>query len=134
MGAALGAWLASLALTTTLPVPALAAFNINGRVFEDRAGDGLPAGQAVNDAGNPGANAGITVQLYLDNGDNAPGAGDVLTQTTTTAAGGTYGFAGVAAGTYWVVVKSKQIGPGEGFNARFAQTDVWAALLVEPGD
>ena len=71
-----GAWLSSLALGAVLPAASFAAFTIDGRVFEDKAGDGLPVGQAVNDAANPGTNAGIAVQLYLDNGDSVPGAGD----------------------------------------------------------
>ena len=126
------ALVAGAGLLCALPGVAAAAFSVSGRVFEDLAGDGVPAGQAVNDAANPGANAGITVQLYHDNGDGLPGAGDALTSTTATAAGGTYGFAGVAAGTYWIVVNSKQIAPSAGFNAGYAQTDVWAEQTWGP--
>jgi uncharacterized repeat protein (TIGR01451 family) len=74
---------------------------IGDRVWSDADGDG------VEDPGEPGL-AGLTVQLYEDTNGNGVlefGAGfDQLVAETTTDAGGSYLFAGVEQGTYFVSI------------------------------
>ena len=82
-------------------------------------------GQAIGDAGNPGRD-GAVVRLYLDNGNGVPDAGDALTSTATTAAGGAFVLTPGAAGTYWVVADSKLVTPSAGIKVGFTQGDVWA--------
>lgn len=101
------------------------ALSIAGTIFEDVAGDAVTGGQAIGDAANPGA-VSVTVKLYLDSGDNLPGAGDGLVATTATLAGGAYTFTGLAAGTYWVAADSKTVPSSAGLRAGFSQADVWA--------
>ncbi|MBX7166329.1 MAG: hypothetical protein K1X74_08255 [Pirellulales bacterium] len=70
--------------------------SISGRKVEDITGDGI-----TND---DIAFAGVTIELYRDDGDNVfePGAGDTLVDTELTAANGTYTFTGLALGRYFV--------------------------------
>jgi uncharacterized repeat protein (TIGR01451 family) len=69
-------------------------------------------GNGVRDSGEPGL-SGVTVVLYLDDGDGLlePGTDDTLSQSTSTAADGSYLFTGVvASGTedYFVFVDETQ--------------------------
>jgi len=66
-------------------------------VWEDTDADG------VQDAGEPGI-PGVTVKLYLDNGDAIPGPGDTVVATTLTDANGRYYFAELDHGSYYVSV------------------------------
>lgn len=92
---------------------------LSGRISEDVNGNG-----AVLDDGI--GRAGVTVRLYKDNGNGAPGAGDALVASTTTDAAGNYSFAGIADGVYWISIDSKTITPSDGYNVGFTQGDVWA--------
>ncbi len=95
------------------------AQTVSGRVMEDVDGDG-----SISDDGQ--GVSGATVLLYEDGGDGTMDAGDALLSTTTTDALGQYSFAGLADGTYWVVIDSRTIAPSAGFNAGWDQGDVWA--------
>ena len=85
--------------------PPAGSATIGDLVWSDADGDGF------RDPGEPGL-AGVTVQLYLDDGTETPavfepGTDDTLVATTVTAAGGAYLFTGVTAGgteTYWVYI------------------------------
>jgi hypothetical protein len=78
-------------VTATATAPAPTPGSITGRVFADVDDDG------VAEPGDTGI-GGATVALTGTTAGGAP-----LTRTTTTAADGTYAFAGVPAGTYRVV-------------------------------
>ena len=86
------------------------AHEIRGTVFDD-----VDADADVAEAGTLTL-ANASVSLYLDNGDGAIGAGDVLQATVATNAAGQYTFANLLDGTYYVVVDSKTLGG----------TNVWA--------
>ncbi len=89
---------------------AAAGGSIAGTVFDDTAGDGLAGAQAIGDAANP-VLGGVAVLIYDDTGATAgqPDAGDASIASTTTAGDGTYSFAGLANGTYWIAVDSKTL-------------------------
>ena len=57
--------------------------------------------------------AGVTVELYRDDGDGAYDAGDTLVVTATTAAGGLYRFDGLEQGAYLVVVPASEFAAGQ---------------------
>lgn len=77
---------------------------ISGVSFADLTGDGLTGDDTRLDN--------LSVELFLDNGDNTFDAGvDTSQGTTTTNALGEYSFRGLAVGTYFVV----QADPGAGF-------------------
>ena len=98
---------------------------IGGVVFGDLAGDGLAAGQSVEDTDNPGV-PGVTVSLYLDSGlagvPGEPDATDTLIETKTTGPTGSYFFAGFLPATYYVVVDSTSIIPTAGGTGWAEQT------------
>ena len=99
-----------------LPVIALAAGDISGNISEDVNADANMADAvAFNN---------VTVELFLDDGDNTPDAGDVSQGTTTTNASGNYTFSSVADGTYWVVVDSKTLDAPAGYNSGNL-TNIW---------
>lgn len=76
---------------------------IAGAVYEDR------AALAVRSGFTPAA--GVTVRLYGDSGDAAPGADDRLIETATTDGSGVYLFAATQPGAYWVAVDSRSLAP-----------------------
>ncbi len=83
----------------------LAGFSISGTVFEDvnyGGGAGRDRSAALADAGT--GRAGARVELYNS-------AGSFVTSTTT-AAGGTYSFIGLAAGSYTVRVVNSSVSSG----------------------
>ncbi|HIF9081605.1 TPA: GEVED domain-containing protein, partial [Photobacterium damselae] len=82
---------------------ALAA-SVSGTVFEDITGDGLTDGDAtLNDTlGDQRGLSGVTVTIYLDDGDNIPDSGDTVIATDVTDANGNYSFSGLANAVYWV--------------------------------
>lgn len=94
--------------------------DISGTIYEDVNGDGSMADGV-------GA-SGVTIDLYDDSGATAGeiDGTDAYVTNTTTAADGTFSFAGLADGTYWVVVHSTDIAPSDGLNATYTQGDVWA--------
>ncbi|WP_287408184.1 right-handed parallel beta-helix repeat-containing protein [Oceanithermus sp.] len=100
---------------------------IKGTIYEDVNGDG-----SLTDAV---AVPNVTVTLYQDDGDGVPDAGDTLVagQTVSTTAQGEYSFQNIPDGDYWVVVDSRTIAPAAGFNAGFAQGDVWAEQTYGAG-
>jgi hypothetical protein len=66
----------------------------SGTKFDDVNGDGdLTDGVAL---------PGWTINLYLDEGDGVPGAGDTLVDSATTDVNGDYAFADLGPGTYFV--------------------------------
>ncbi|MEZ5596734.1 MAG: LamG-like jellyroll fold domain-containing protein [Pseudomonadales bacterium] len=98
---------------------------VSGRVFEDIDGNLLAGGEVIGDGDNPGV-SGASVYLYADGGDGvADGVDDILVDTTTTAANGSYSFL-VDAGTWWVVVDSRTVTASAGLNATHADTETWA--------
>ncbi|MEC6823337.1 GEVED domain-containing protein [Photobacterium piscicola] len=82
---------------------ALAA-SVTGTVFEDITGDGLTDGDVtLNDnSGDQRGLPGITVTIYLDDGDNLPDSGDTVVATDITNVNGSYSFTGLANAVYWV--------------------------------
>jgi len=75
-------------------------------VWIDTNNNGLndePASNGVN---------GVSVNLYLDNGDGILGAGDSLISTTTTTNGGYYLFTHLISGTYLVQIPSSNFAAG----------------------
>ena len=82
---------------------ALAA-SVTGTVFEDITGDGLTDGDVtLNDnSGDQRGLPGVTVTIYLDDGDNLPDSGDTVVATDITNANGSYSFTGLANAVYWV--------------------------------
>ncbi|HIF9257838.1 TPA: GEVED domain-containing protein [Photobacterium damselae] len=82
---------------------ALAA-SVTGTVFEDITGDGLTDGDATfnDNFGDQRGLPGITVTIYLDDGDNLPDSGDSVVATDVTDANGNYSFTGLANAVYWV--------------------------------
>ncbi|HIF9074489.1 TPA: GEVED domain-containing protein, partial [Photobacterium damselae] len=82
---------------------ALAA-SVSGTVFEDITGDGLTDGDVtLNDnLGDQRGLPGVTVTIYLDDGDNLPDSGDTVVATDITDANGNYSFTGLANAVYWV--------------------------------
>ncbi|EPT9248704.1 GEVED domain-containing protein [Photobacterium damselae] len=82
---------------------ALAA-SVSGTVFEDITGDGLIDGDfTFNDnLGDQRGLPGVTVTIYLDDGDNLPDSGDTVVATDVTDANGNYSFSGLANAVYWV--------------------------------
>ncbi|MEC6796469.1 GEVED domain-containing protein [Photobacterium sp. S4TG1] len=82
---------------------ALAA-SVTGTVFEDITGDGLTDGDVtLNDnSGDQRGLPGVTVTIYLDDGDNLPDSGDTVVATDLTDTNGNYSFTGLANAVYWV--------------------------------
>ncbi|HIF9131865.1 TPA: GEVED domain-containing protein [Photobacterium damselae] len=82
---------------------ALAA-SVTGTVFEDITGDGLTDGDATfnDNLGDQRGLPGVTVTIYLDDGDNLPDSGDTVVATDITDANGNYSFTGLANAVYWV--------------------------------
>ncbi|MDH3730033.1 MAG: Ig-like domain-containing protein, partial [Acidimicrobiia bacterium] len=110
-----------------------AAAEISGVVFEDLAGDGLPAAQVAGDAANPFLEN-VDVYLYDNNGiARTPDASDSFVAATTTAADGSYAFIGLAEDDFIVFVDSKTVEPTAGYNGVFGPTDVWAEQSYGPG-
>ena len=94
---------------------------IRGRVFSDLSGDGITA----DDDGL----SGVTVELFLDDGDNQFDAlFDALVDTTTSDAAGDYDFAAVRLGDYFV----RQIVP-DGFvqTVGGANGETFMAVVVD---
>jgi len=77
------------------PPPAMAS--LGDRIWYDADADG------VQDAGESGIN-GVTVDLWLDDGDGIIDGGDTFIGTQTTTGDGGYNFTGLAAGDYIVDV------------------------------
>ena len=95
---------------------------ISGVVFEDIVGDALSVG-AIGDATNPGA-AGVTVNLYRDDGNGIPDAADAFEASDVTDGTGAYGFTGLpSAADYWVVVDSSTVPASGGYNATYVAAD-----------
>ena len=87
--------------------------SIGDTVFNDNGSGGGIAGNGIQDGSEPGI-AGVTVLLYLDDGDNVfePGVGagrdgNPIT-TLVTDSNGHYLFSGLADGTYWVSIDNTQ--------------------------
>ncbi|HIF9505671.1 TPA: GEVED domain-containing protein, partial [Photobacterium damselae] len=82
---------------------ALAA-SVTGTVFEDITGDGLTDGDVTfnDNLGDQRGLPGVTVTIYLDDGDNLPDSGDTVVATDVTDANGNYSFTGLANAVYWV--------------------------------
>ncbi|HIF9253909.1 TPA: GEVED domain-containing protein [Photobacterium damselae] len=82
---------------------ALAA-SVTGTVFEDITGDGLTDGDATfnDNLGDQRGLPGVTVTIYLDDGDNLPDSGDTVVATDVTDTNGNYSFTGLANAVYWV--------------------------------
>ena len=102
--------------TVTLTITS--ANDISGTIYEDVDGDGDVLDDNVTVSG-------VTVDLYRDDGDGSPDAGDSLVATTSTDGSGNYTFTNFANDTYWVVVDSTDISPDAGFNFG-TKDDVWA--------
>ena len=86
--------------------------SISGTIFEDISGNVLDGGETLGDANNPTINA-VDIWLYNDDGAaaNQPDGTDTLRAgPIVTAGAGTYNFANVPDGTYWVVADSTDIG------------------------
>lgn len=77
---------------------------ITGIVYVDTTGDGLTAGEEVQNA---------TINLYSSDGDAnfEPGAGDTLITSVSTDANGEYVFTDLAAGDYWVQQPAQVVAP-----------------------
>ncbi|NNF07752.1 MAG: right-handed parallel beta-helix repeat-containing protein [Candidatus Eisenbacteria bacterium] len=72
------------------------------------------------------------MRLYRDGGDMNPNGGDdLLVQTVTTTATGSFSATGLVAGNYWVTVDSRDLSPSAGF-ASGGQGDVWAEQTYGP--
>ena len=104
----------------TVNITVFPPFAISGRIYEDVDGDGAVLDDNVFVAG------GVSVDLYQDDGDGVPDAGDTFLANTTADVTGFYFFTNLFPNTYWVVVDSKTVDPSGGFNATFNQGDVWA--------
>ena len=81
----------------------LLAADIRGIVFHDANNDGI-AGDAETRL------SGVTVQLFLDNGDGVFNSADTLKGTTTSNNSGAYSLPVDASGTYFVFQKSEPAG------------------------
>ncbi len=106
--------------TYTLPIVTVPTGQITGTIYEDAVGDGSIAGDTGVD--------GVTVNLYLDNGDGVRDSNDLFVAATTTSGGGSYVFQGpaIAYRDYFIVVDSSNITSTNGFNGSFGTNDVWA--------
>ncbi|MCA9174643.1 MAG: DUF4347 domain-containing protein, partial [Planctomycetales bacterium] len=96
----------------------LLPFVVSGTVYEDLNGDG----QISGDLGI----GGVDVAIYIDNGDNAPGAGDVLVDQAVTDITGNYSFLSLLPGTYWVVVDGNTVGTNQALNVSAVSADLLA--------
>jgi CSLREA domain-containing protein len=87
---------------------------ISGFVVEDPEADG-----------NITASTGLIAQVYLfkDDGDGEMNATDTLVRSALSSSNGSYGFDGLAAGTYWTVVDSRSI--QSALNAGFTTANTW---------
>jgi hypothetical protein len=98
---------------------------ISGTIFHDVNGDAAVSGAE-------GTFSGAIVELYIDDGDGAIDAGDLLYAAVATDAAGLYSFAGLGNATYWVVVDSKSIG-GPNVWAEQTYGDDSATALLDLG-
>ncbi|MCP4249031.1 MAG: hypothetical protein GY778_18460, partial [bacterium] len=104
-------------------------YSISGTVFEDIAGDVLNDG-AIGDANNPGVQN-VVVNLYRDiDGDGVAEASDPYVNTVITAVGGSYSFAGLSNGKYWVIIESKLV---RSTAIAVSYDDIWAEQTYGPG-
>jgi hypothetical protein len=87
--------------------------SIGDTAFNDNGTGGGTVGDGVQNGSEPGI-SGVTVLLYLDDGDNVfePGTGagrdGAPVATTTTDPNGKYLFSGLPNGTYWVSIDNTQ--------------------------
>ena len=88
--------------------------SVDGSVLEDVNANGNIVDDGI-------ARDNVSVKLYLDDGDGDPDAGDTLVDTTTTDGSGAYSFDNLADGTYFVVVDSKTVTPGQRLQRRPGQ-------------
>jgi uncharacterized repeat protein (TIGR01451 family)/fimbrial isopeptide formation D2 family protein len=112
-----------VALFSLLPVVYAASNDISGRVIKDVEGNGSisdPLDTPLED---------VHVYLFRDTGDDVPNTGDTLVAWTLTDATGAYSFAGLANGTYWVVVESDDI---NNLGTSVEQTYGGVGALVDP--
>ena len=106
-----------------LAVPPAYPPAVEGIVFEDISGNGVPAGEFVQDFLNPGV-GGVTMRLYLDDGSvpGEPDAGDTLWANKLTGPTGHYFFSSIPAGTYWLTADSSDVSPSAGGTGWAEQT------------
>nr|WP_255603123.1 SdrD B-like domain-containing protein [Oscillochloris sp. ZM17-4] len=69
------------------------------------------------DSGTESGINGVTVDLYLDNGDGSYGAGDTFVISDTTKLGGVYGFTKLIPGDYIVVIPASNFATGGALSA-----------------
>jgi hypothetical protein len=106
-----------------------AVTTISGSKFNDATGNGFSS----DDTGQ----GGVTVNLYKEanctSGLQTGCGGDTLVASTTTAGNGTYGFSGLAAGTYYVqeVVPAGYVQTGGGPNGTAGNT--YYTITVQKG-
>ena len=91
--------------------------SLGNRVWFDT-GAGANYDNGIQNAGEPGI-AGVTLTLYIDDGDNVLDAGDLLIATTTTDPLGYYIFDNLLPGNYLVAVDASNFTSGvlQGYNA-----------------
>ncbi len=82
--------------------------NLGNLIWKDLNGNGLRDGNPL-EAGIDG----VKVVLWLDNGDNTFSASDTMVAMQNTSGGGTYSFANLLPGTYFVEVPQSNFGPGQ---------------------
>ncbi|MEZ4942952.1 MAG: Calx-beta domain-containing protein [Saprospiraceae bacterium] len=90
-----------------------ASLTLGGLIFKDQNCNGL-----FNSGTDPTA-SGVTLNLYLDDGDGALDAGDALQTTGMSGVGGVYAFTGLCPGNYIVEIAPSNFGAGqplEGFS------------------
>ncbi|MDH3588052.1 MAG: right-handed parallel beta-helix repeat-containing protein, partial [Gammaproteobacteria bacterium] len=104
---------------------------ISGTIFVDLVGDGLADGP-IGPLPNP-YESGTRIELWLDGGDGIPDGGDDTYESFTTSAlaDGTYQFAGLRNGTYWVTVDAGGVNRGP-YNGGYSGADAWAEQTYGP--
>ncbi len=97
----------------------LAVSQIRGTVYEDVDGDG-----AVADDGSGVAD--VDVQVFSDQGNGRPDAGDPVVAAARTDGAGAWQAEVPGDGLYWAAVDSRDIVPASGLRGGFSPEDVWA--------
>ncbi|MBP7865824.1 MAG: DUF11 domain-containing protein [Acidobacteria bacterium] len=104
-------------LTADFGYRAATSRTVSGTLWNDTDADG------VLDGGETGL-GNVTVELWLDDGDNVfePGTGDTLNTTRSTDASGAYSFENLAGGVYFVR-PTDQNGVLSGYNTTYEETE-----------